>query len=143
MSIAHDLAAKPQTAFNARDEAGLRALWTDDFHFIGPATEFRGAERMLEQERNLWAAFPDVRSSVRVVCAEGDVVVFETTMTGTHTGPLRLGERTLAPSGRPVDLRIAVHLFLKDGRVCGERAFLDQLGLLQQIGALPALAPAA
>jgi len=143
MSIAHDLAARAQAAFNARDEAGLRALWTDDFHFIGPATEFRGAELMLGQERNLWAAFPDVQSSVRVVCAGDGVAVFETIMTGTHTGPLRLGDRTLAPSGRPVELRISVHLFLKGGRACGERVFLDQLGLLQQIGALPALAPAA
>jgi hypothetical protein len=129
-----------QTAFNARDEAGLRALWTDDFHFIGPASEYHSAEKMLAQERALWAAFPDVRASVRLVAAGDDVAVLETIMTGTHTGPYRLGDQVLPPSGRPIELRISVHVQFRGDLACGERVYLDQLTLLQQMGMIPVAA---
>ncbi|HEY2356608.1 MAG TPA: ester cyclase [Phenylobacterium sp.] len=130
----HDLACLAMAAFNARDEGGLRALWTKDFHFIGPDGESHGAEAMLERERGLWRAFADVKASVKTVCAGEEVAVLETTMSGTHTGPLSLGDRELAPTGRPLTLVFSVHVWFRDGLASGERVFYDRLGLLRQLG---------
>jgi len=130
-----DLASLATAAFNARDDAGLRALWTEDFHFIGPDDESRGADAMLAREHGLWQAFPDVMASLKTVVAGDDVVVMETTMRGTHTGPLALGAQALTPTGRPITLVCSVHVWFRDGRACRERVFYDRLGLLQQLGA--------
>jgi len=130
-----DLAGRASAAFNARDEAGLRALWTEDFHFIGPDAESHGADAMVAREHGLWRAFPDVQASLATVCAGDDVVVMETTMRGTHTGPLALGDRELAPTGRPITIAFSVHVWFRDGLACRERVFYDRMGLLQQLGA--------
>ena len=129
-----DLAGLAQTAFNARDEAALRALWTDDFHFMGPDGESRGADAMLAREHGLWRAFPDLRASVKTVVAGDDVVVMETTMTGTHSGPLGLGARELAPTGKPLTLVFSVHVWFRDGRACAEKVFYDRSDLFRQLG---------
>jgi ketosteroid isomerase-like protein len=129
-----DLAALAQAAFNARDEAALRALWTDDFHFRGPDGESRSADAMLAREHNLWRVFPDVKASVRTVAVGPDVAVLETTMNGTHAGPLGLGDRELAPTGKALTLVFSVHIWFRDGRACGERVFYDRLAMFQQLG---------
>jgi len=129
-----DLAGRASAAFNARDEAALRALWTDDFHFIGPDAESHGADAMLEREHGLWRAFPDVQASLVTVCAGDDVVVMETTMRGTHTGPFALGATDLPPTGKPIVAVFAVHVWFRDGLACRERVYYDRLGFLQQLG---------
>lgn len=133
-----DLAARAMAAFNARDPDGLRALWTDDFHFIGPDGELHGVEAMLAREHGLWSAFPDVKASIETVCTGPDVTVLETTMTATHSGALTLGGQNLRPTGRPITLSFGVHIWFRDGRACRERVFYDQLGLLRQLGVLGA-----
>jgi predicted ester cyclase len=132
----HEFAALAEAAFNARDEAGLRALWTDDFHFVGPDNETRGVEAMIAREHALWSAFPDARASVRFVASGDGIAVLQTTMTGTQTGPLDLGRDPLPASGRKVEIAFSVHLHLRGDRACGERVFYDRLGMLRQLGVL-------
>ena len=138
----HEFAALAEAAFNARDEAGLRALWTDDFHFVGPDNETRGIEAMIAREHALWNAFPDARASVRFVAAGDGIAVLQTTMTGTHTGPLDLGGGALPASGRTLEVAFSVHLHLRGDKACGERVFYDRLGFLRQLGVMPEAAAA-
>lgn len=129
-----DLATRATTAFNARDEAALRALWTEDFHFVGPDGESRGADAMIAREQGLWQPFPDVQASIETVCFGDDVVAMETTMTGTHTGPLTLADGELPPTGRAITLSFGVHVWFRDGLACRERVFYDRSLLLRQLG---------
>ncbi len=129
-----DLARLATTAFNARDEAGLRALWTEDFHFIGPDGESHGADAMLAREHGMWRAFPDAKASIEVVCFGEAVVAMETTMVGTHTGPFVLSDGELPPTGRPITLTFGVHVWFRDGLACRERVFYDRTQLLRQLG---------
>ena len=133
-----DLPALAMAAFNGRDPERLRAMWTDDFHFVGPDAESHGIEAMLAREHGLWRAFPDVTASIEVVSAGDDVLAMQTTMTGTHTGPLDLGGQTLPPTGRPICVSFGVHIWFRDGLACRERVFYDRMGLLQQLGAASA-----
>ena len=79
------------------------------------------------------SAFPDTHFTIDAMVAEGDLVATRWTAQGTHTGDL-MG---MAPSGKHVtvtgmNINRAVNGKLSDGW-----GNFDQLGLLQQIGAIP------
>ncbi len=66
--------------------------------------------------------------------AQGDLVVNRITWRGVHSGNLA----GVSATGRSIELR-GINMFrVKDGRVVEQWAELDMLGLLQQIGAIPA-----
>ena len=66
--------------------------------------------------------------------SSGDCVVARWTGTGNHRGEL-MG---LAPTGKPIDVD-AISIFrIADGKIAEEWTVWDALGLLQQVGAVPA-----
>lgn len=62
------------------------------------------------------------------------VVAFR--LRGTHTGPVTTPMGTVAPTGRPVDVRVIDVLTLTDGRISGIVMVADELTLLHGLGAL-------
>jgi predicted ester cyclase len=75
-------------------------------------------------------AFPDWRSDVQHMIAEGDLVVEHFIAHGTHRGSV-MGE---SPTGRDVVLR-GINIFrITDGKIVERWGRLDDLGLLQQLG---------
>ena len=79
-------------------------------------------------------AFPDLKWTVEDMRAEGDTVAVRYTMTGTHEGPFAGVEGT----GRKIHAESFAFYRLSHGKIVEERAQLDMLGILQQMGALPA-----
>jgi predicted ester cyclase len=78
-------------------------------------------------------AFPDWRSDVQQLIAEGDLVAENFTAHGTHRASV-MGE---TPTGREVVLR-GINIFrIADGKIVERWGRLDQLGLLQQLGLAP------
>jgi len=66
--------------------------------------------------------------------AQGDLVANRVTWRGVHSGNLA----GVPATGRSIELR-GINMFrVKEGRVVEQWAQLDMLGLLQQIGAIPA-----
>jgi predicted ester cyclase len=66
--------------------------------------------------------------------AQSDVVANRVTSRGVHSGNLA----GVPPTGRSIELR-GINMFrVRDGRVVEQWVELDMLGLLQQIGAVPA-----
>ena len=82
----------------------------------------------------LWSAFPDLHAEIEDQIAEGDKVVTRKTFTGTHRGEF-MG---ILPTGRRVQFEVIDILRVVDGRITDHWNLLDQLGLLRQLGALPA-----
>jgi steroid delta-isomerase-like uncharacterized protein len=75
-------------------------------------------------------AFPDWRSDVEHMIAEGDLVAEHFVAHGTHRGSV-MGE---SPTGHDVVLR-GVNIFrITDGKIVERWGRLDDLGLLQQLG---------
>jgi steroid delta-isomerase-like uncharacterized protein len=80
------------------------------------------------------AACPDWHSDLHLLVAEDDLVVERFTASGTQRGEL-MG---VAPTGRTVSLP-GINIFrLRDGRIVEWWGRLDELGLLRQLGAVPA-----
>ena len=79
------------------------------------------------------AVFPDWRSDLQMLVAEGDIVVEMFTATGTHTGTEIMG---VAASGQTVTLP-GINIFrLRDGRIVERWGRLDDLGFLRQLGVI-------
>jgi steroid delta-isomerase-like uncharacterized protein len=124
-----------QALFTRGDLSAVDRFLADDFvahdpamrGLAGDATGFRDAAVMIR------TAFPDWRSQVQLLVAEGDYVVERFTASGTHRGEF-MGA---APTSRTVALP-GVNIFrLRDGKILERWGNLDVLGLLTQLGLIP------
>jgi len=93
----------------------------------------RGPAAFKPLVQNLRAAMPDLHIGVEDIVVDGDRAAFRVVLQGTHTGD-GLG---VPPSGRPVRVAGMVMVRFENGRIMEGWNSWDQLGLLQQIGAVP------
>lgn len=110
-------------------------LVTQDFVVHGTTStgEIHGAEGISQFYGSLHQAFPDLSFTIEDQIAEGENVVTRWTATGTHLGNFA----GLPPTGKRVTLTgIDIDRFL-DGKVVECWPVMDELGLLQQLGAIP------
>ncbi len=87
-------------------------------------------------------AFPDYQITIKEQLAEGDKVATVWTLSGTHEGEWESPIGAIAPTGKRVSYTGSTMLRIRDGKiveVLGSNH--DHLGLLQQMGAIPAVAP--
>src|SRR6185436_19771837 len=98
-----------------------------------------GSEAVRRANAALGAAFPDTVHVIEDQIAEGDKVVTRLRGRATFTGEI-LG---IPPNGKVIEITgISIHR-IRDGKLVEHWANADQLGLMQQAGALPAPAAAA
>jgi steroid delta-isomerase-like uncharacterized protein len=109
------------------------------------AAEYRDANALPGQEPGREGAkrafslyqevFPDLRYTIEEMIAEGDTVVTRVTFRGTHRGAF-LG---IPPTNRQVSVP-AVHITrLVEGTIREHWSLMDDLGLMQQLGVVPAV----
>ena len=92
-----------------------------------------GPEGMRQAAELFRQAFPDWRSDVQHVIAEGDLLVEHFIAHGTHRGSV-MGE---TPTGQHVVLG-GINIFrIVDGKIVERWGRLDDLGLMQQLGLAP------
>ena len=103
-----------------------------------PGGKVTGPEAYKQWVQMNRAAFPDVRLTVNDQVAEGDKLVTRWTVTGTHKGAL-MG---IAPTGKRVTGTGITIEHSRGGKVVESWENGDALGILQQLGVVPALAPA-
>ena len=85
------------------------------------------------------AAFPDLRMEVEDVLVSGDKAIARVRATGTHRGEF-IG---MPASGRSFDVQVIdIMRFGDDGVVHEHWGLFDSLGMMQQLGAIPAPAVA-
>ncbi len=118
-----------QETINAHDAAGGRELFAPDARVVaatGRVLTLGGLGRMLADSV---AAFPDLRVTVGRWVVQGDVVVTEEVMEGTHRGDFA----GLAPTGRLVRLPLCHVTRVVDGRIVERVAYHDTAGILRQL----------
>jgi steroid delta-isomerase-like uncharacterized protein len=121
---------------SAGDIDGFGEHVADEFveHEATPGFEpsKEGVKQMFHMYR---AAFPDLRMEAEDVLASGDKVVARVRATGTHQGEF-MG---MPATGRSVDVQVIdIMRFGEDGLVLEHWGLFDALGMMQQLGAIPA-----
>jgi steroid delta-isomerase-like uncharacterized protein len=93
-----------------------------------------GSEGLKWVARAMRTAFPDMRFEIHDQVAEGDRVMNRWTMSGTHEGEL-LG---MPATGKRVAVAGFDMIRFADGKMAEHWAQMDQLGMMQQLGMIPA-----
>lgn len=101
-------------------------------HFGGQT--WQGRDTYLSIVAANLTAFPDLKWTVQDMRAEGDTVAIRYSMTGTHKGPFAGVEAT----GKAIRFESMTFYRLSHGKIIEERALIDTLGILRQMGAIPA-----
>lgn len=104
----------------AGDEAAVFEFWGEDFHShvtdrVAPersGTDVRGDEMVYWKAAH--AAFPDMTFTVNLLVEQGDLVVSNWTIAGTHTGDAFYG---VPPSGDAVEINGTATLRIRDGKI--------------------------
>ena len=111
------------------------ALFTPGFvhHFKDPRLP-PGSQAIKLIGQSIVAGFPDVQVSVEDLLADGDKVIERTTARATHTGEFN----GIPATGKQV-VWTEIHIYrLEDGKIAELWSEIDLLGLLTQLGAIPA-----
>ena len=99
-------------------------------HGPGLPSDLAGLKQALPMFR---AAFPDLRFTVDEMIAEGNLVADRMTVHATHLGEM-MGIPASGKRVRFTEMHIAR---VEGGKIVERRSEWDQLGLLQQSGAIP------
>ena len=104
-------------------------------HMSTPGDDIHGAAGIRQFYSALHAAFPDIHFTIDDQVAEGDRVVTRWTAQATHQGEFQ----GIPPTGKRVRMTGIDIDRIVDGKTVECWPVADELGLLRQLGALPAL----
>ncbi len=90
----------------------------------------RGPEAIKEHVASWIASFPDLRFSIEQMMSEGDRVVMQLLVEGTHQGPW-LG---IPASGKKLQIRMFTVHRVVQGKIVEDWVLVDSLGVFQQLG---------
>ena len=79
-------------------------------------------------------AFPDGTLTIDDLIVDGDKIVSRITYQGTHTGDM-MG---ILPTGKPVTVSAIIIDQFADGKIVESWRLFDQMGMMQQLGLVPA-----
>jgi steroid delta-isomerase-like uncharacterized protein len=111
-------------------------VWEDVVEQVPLPGQGPGLEGLKDVLRGMRSAFPDIDFSIKEQVCEDDKVVSRFEWTGTHKAEF-MG---VPATGRQVRVWGVVIDRLEAGRIKDTRILMDALGLMMQLGALPASA---
>jgi predicted ester cyclase len=120
-----------------RDPSAAEYLAPDAVVHLPGAPGPLNREQVLGLLARFYAAFPDLHHTVEDQVAEGETVVTRMTLRGTHRGEFQ----GIAPTGKPITVSLIGIDRFEHGTFVEQWSQLDTLGLLHQLGAIPAPGP--
>jgi ketosteroid isomerase-like protein len=121
-------------AFNAHDFETLADFFSPRATYVCPGGVAEGREEIASYFALYLEGFPDISITPHGKAEVGDLVVFEWTVTSTHTGPFLLPDGEIAhPSGRRIAVRGCDFRTMDDGLIASQRVYYDQLEMLAQL----------
>ena len=127
---------------NTGNVAAASAFFAEDTRNHGVPVGRKGVVRVLT---DIYTTFPDWRMDVDDLAAVDDDVIVRMTVTGTHKGvgriPVNGGLLVGVPAtGKSFKVQHIHWYTLKDGLITEHRANRDDVGMMQELGLLPAVA---
>lgn len=129
-----DVLRTARQAWNAGDLDGYLAMYDDDIQLHGYTPEPMNKTEVRAFYEALFAAFADVGLDFHEELWAGDRVAIRFTMTGRHTGDF-MG---IPATHQEVELPGLTIIHFQQGKVIERWSLTDMLGLLVQLGAVPA-----
>lgn len=128
--------------WNRGEAEKIDEFFSPEFSNFG--VEYSDVRGIIQHIIRTWrSAFPDLLFQVDSLVAEGDTVMCEVTLSGTHLGAFPqippLHGPTLAPNGRKFTVKHIHRFRLKDAKIVEHFAVRDDLGMFQQLGHLGAI----
>ena len=122
--------------FNTGNFDLAKEIFTADYVNHDPSLpDFGSGPEAANQAARLYRdAFPDARITVEDQVAEGDRVATRWSARGTHQGEL-VG---VAPTGNRVEITGITISRIEGGKIAEDWINYDALGMMQQVGAIPA-----
>ncbi|HYN88066.1 MAG TPA: ester cyclase [Ardenticatenaceae bacterium] len=132
----HDLIEEAREKFNAGDMEGyVKTVYAENalIHYLPPGLP-QGWEGAKLFYTSFAAAFPDVQLTFDDIITEGDRVAIRYHAVMTHLGEFQ----GIPPTGKRVTLAGITILRFAGGKVVERWSESDFLGMLQQLGVIPA-----
>lgn len=128
------IARKTMEALHQRDLDAVRANVAPDARFYGWAPEVLDADGHKAFMSALLSSFPDSSFIVDDVIADGDKVAVRHRLQGTHQADFQ----GIPATGRPVEVNAIVIFRIENGMVAEAWLNADIMGMMQQLGVVPA-----
>jgi len=118
-------------------DAVLETFEHPRYEMHGGGQVFDGAEAVRRYFELSRTPFPDQDNEIISIAADeaANTVLVEFWLTGTHTGPLRISDNVIAPTGRAFRVRMAATFEFAPGsdRIICERPYYDQGAVLRAV----------
>jgi steroid delta-isomerase-like uncharacterized protein len=128
------IALQTMEALHQRDLDSVRANMAADARFYGWAPEPLDADGHRAFMSALLSTFPDSNFLIDDVIAEGDKVAVRHRLQGTHQAELQ----GIPATGRRVEIGAIVVFRIEDEKVAEAWLNADIMGMMQQLGVVPA-----
>jgi ketosteroid isomerase-like protein len=107
------------------------------YELLGPGVVFDGEDAVRRYFELSRTPFPDQGNEVIAIAADAasDSVLVEFWLTGTHSGPLQVGDTVHQPTGRSFRIRIAASFEFASGsdKIIAERPYYDSGAVLRAL----------
>ena len=123
-----------EVVFNQKNVAAIDELNTPDVVLHNASMTIEGREAYKQFVSMYLSAFPDMHMTIEEMIAEGDMVAERVTSHATHKGEL-MG---IPPTGRQGTVTAIYMVRFVNGKGAEVWANADDLGMLQQLGVIPA-----
>lgn len=118
---------------NEREFSDVSDVLAESFTMTGPMTgTVEGRETVTEHFQGLLAGFSDFHITVHEVLSGGNLVMSESTLSGTHDGEFD----GIPPTQQEFEIPEMARFIVEDGQIQDERTYYDQHELLGQLGLL-------
>src|SRR5690242_6615855 len=124
-----------EEGLNQHNPALVDELCAPNFVFHNGSRTIQGLPAYKRYLAPFFSAFPDIQFTTEDLIAEGDIVAVRRTFRGTHTGSL-MG---MPPTGKQVTTTAMTFNRIANGKFVEGWNNADDLGLLRQLGVIPAL----
>lgn len=127
------------TAFVGGDGDTVADLVTDDCVLHQPRwpLDTEGKAAIVEATETSEGTFTDLLVTVERSVTDGDELAAYVTAGGRNVGPVRVGDREIAPTGRTFEIPQFGHYRIEDGKIAEAWILADALGLVEQLDNLP------
>jgi predicted ester cyclase len=117
-------------------EAVLATFEHPRYELFGSGAVFDGREEVMAYFTRSRTPFPDQGNELISLRHSDDAVIIEMWLTGTHLGPLRIGSRTIPPTGKAFRIRMAAIFEFAPGsdKIICERPYFDPTAIWAQLG---------